>query len=109
MLMPVILLTVLLTRPRGAAAQGQRPPPLPGFIVAFVVLVAVNSSGLLPHALAEFGGNFSRACLVAAIAASGMKTQWREIVQVGFKPVVLMVGETIFLAALVLAMVRWGA
>jgi len=38
-----------------------------------------------------------------------MKTQWREIVKVGFKPVVLMVGETIFLATLVLAMVRWAA
>ncbi|MNV42638.1 hypothetical protein D3C71_1343200 [compost metagenome] len=74
-----------------------------------MVLVAVNSSSLLAHAFAEFGGNLSRACLVAAIAASGMKTQWREIVQVGLKPVVLMVGETIFLAALVLAMVRWGA
>lgn len=109
MLMPVILLTVLLTRPRGAATQEKRPPLLPGFIIAFVALVAINSSGLLPHALAEFGGDFSRACLVAAIAASGMKTQWREIVKVGFKPVVLMVGETIFLAALVLAMVRWGA
>jgi hypothetical protein len=38
-----------------------------------------------------------------------MKTQSREIVDVGLTPVVLMVGETIFLAALVLAMVRWTA
>jgi uncharacterized membrane protein YadS len=55
------------------------------------------------------GGNTSRGCLVAAIAAIGMKTQSREIVDVGLTPVVLMVGETIFLAALVLAMVRWTA
>ena len=46
---------------------------------------------------------------MAAIAAIGMKTQWRDVVTVGLKPIVLMVGETIFLAALVLAMVRWGA
>ena len=52
---------------------------------------------------------FRARCLVAAIAAIGMKTQWREFVNVGLKPVVLMVGETIFLAALVLAMVRWAA
>ena len=38
-----------------------------------------------------------------------MKTQLSEFVDVGLKPVVLMVGETIFLVALVLAMVRWGA
>lgn len=108
MLMPVILLTVLLTRSR-TEAQGQRAPLLPGFIIAFAVLVVVNSSGWLPHVLAESGGNFSRGCLVAAIAAIGMKTQLREIVNVGLRPIVLIVGETIFLAALVLAMVRWAA
>jgi uncharacterized integral membrane protein (TIGR00698 family) len=109
MLMPVIVLTVLLTRSRGAAAQEQRPLLLPWFIVAFAVLVAVRSSGWLPHMLVESGGDFSRGCLVAAIAAIGMKTKWREVVTVGLKPIVLMVGETIFLAALVLAMVHWGA
>jgi uncharacterized integral membrane protein (TIGR00698 family) len=109
MLMPVILLTVLLTRTRGAAAQGQRTSLLPCFIVAFALLVAANSSGWLPHALVASGGSLSRACLVAAIAAIGMKTQLREFIDVGLKPILLMVGETIFLAGLVLAMVRWAA
>lgn len=109
MLMPVILLTVLLTRSRGVTAEGPRPSLLPGFIVGFALLVAVNSGGWLPDVLAESGGDLSRGLLVAAIAAIGMKTQWREVVNVGLKPIVLMVGETIFLAAIVLAMVRWAA
>jgi uncharacterized membrane protein YadS len=33
--------------------------------------------------LAESGGGLSRGCLVAAIAAIGMKAQLREIVDVG--------------------------
>lgn len=107
MLMPAIVLTVLLTRSRGAASEGTRPPLLPGFIIAFALLVIVNSSGWMPHALAESGGVLSRGMLVAAIAAIGMKTQWREVVSVGPKPILLMVSETIFLAILVLAMVRW--
>lgn len=107
MLMPVIVLTVLLTRSRGATSEGARPPLLPGFIIAFALLVVVNSSGWLPHALTESGGVVSRGLLVAAIAAIGMKTQWREVVNVGPKPILLMVSETIFLAILVLAMVRW--
>jgi uncharacterized membrane protein YadS len=45
---------------------------------------------------------------VAAIAGIGMKTQLRELVTVGLKPVVLMVGETAFLVALALAMLRWA-
>ena len=49
----------------------------------------------------------SRWCLVAAIAGIGMKTQLKELATVGFKPIVLMLGETVFLAALVLVLLRW--
>jgi uncharacterized integral membrane protein (TIGR00698 family) len=108
MLLPVIVFAVMLVRTRGAETGGKRPPILPGFAVAFAVLVAVNSSGWLPSALPALGGDVSRWCLVAAIAAIGMKTQLSDVIAVGLKPVVLMLGETIFLAALVLAALRWG-
>ncbi|MBE2242955.1 MAG: putative sulfate exporter family transporter, partial [Burkholderiaceae bacterium] len=49
----------------------------------------------------------SRWCLVASIAAIGMKTQLKEVATVGIKPVLLMIGETVFLVALVLALLRW--
>jgi uncharacterized membrane protein YadS len=45
--------------------------------------------------------------LVAAIAGIGMKTQLKDVAGVGLKPIVLMLGETVFLAALVLASLRW--
>ena len=35
-----------------------------------------------------------------------MKTNLRELVAVGWKPIVLMIGETVFLAALVLLLLR---
>lgn len=107
MLVPVIMFAVLLTRSRAAAASGPRPPLLPWFAVAFAALVAVNSTGWLPAALARGGSEFSRWCLVAAIAAIGMKTQLKELATVGLKPVLLMLAETLFLAALVLALLRW--
>jgi hypothetical protein len=44
---------------------------------------------------------------VAAIAGIGMKTQLKELARVGLKPVVLMVGETVFLVGLVLGLLRW--
>jgi uncharacterized integral membrane protein (TIGR00698 family) len=108
MLLPVIVFAVMLVRGRGAQTGGPRPPILPGFAVAFAVLVALNSTGWLPAALPALGGDVSRWCLVAAIAAIGMKTQLKDVVAVGLKPVMLMLGETIFLAALVLAALRWG-
>jgi uncharacterized integral membrane protein (TIGR00698 family) len=112
MLVPVIVFAVMLTRGRAAgtgAGAGPRPPLLPGFAVAFAVLVAVNSTGWLPQAVSQGGGEFSRWCLVASIAGIGMKTQLKQLVEVGLKPVVLMVGETLFLALLVLALLRWTA
>ena len=39
------------------------------------------------------GGDVSRWCLVAAIAGIGMKTQLKELVTVGVKPVLLMIGS----------------
>ena len=55
------------------------------------------------------GNDASRWCLVAAIAGIGMKTQLRELATVGIKPVLLMIGETVFLAVLVLLLLRWAA
>ena len=95
---------------RGGAAQGSgpRPPLLPWFAVGFALLVAVNSTGWLPKALVQGGSEFSRWCLVASIAGIGMKTQLKELATVSRKPVLLMLGETIFLVALVLALLHWA-
>ncbi|MES2483397.1 MAG: putative sulfate exporter family transporter [Pseudomonadota bacterium] len=104
MLVPVIVLAALLARRHQAAqgeasAPGQRPPLLPWFAVAFAVLVAVNSTGWLPAPIVRGGVDVSQACLIAAMAAIGMKSHLKEILSVGWKPIALMTAETVFLAA----------
>jgi uncharacterized integral membrane protein (TIGR00698 family) len=109
MLLPVIAFAVVVSRRagQGEAADGPRPPLLPGFAVAFALLVLVNSTGWVPASVQEFGNDASRWCLLTAMAAIGMKSQLREVVTVGIKPVVLMVLETVFLALLVLGLMHW--
>jgi uncharacterized integral membrane protein (TIGR00698 family) len=111
MLLPVIVIAAMITRARAAAegsqGDGKRPPLLPGFAVGFAVLVAINSTGWLPKQVSAIGSDASRWLLVAAIAGIGMKTQLKELVTVGIKPVALMIGETVFLAALTLALMHW--
>ena len=114
MLLPVIVFAVLLTRLGAvegdkATADVSRPPLLPWFAVAFALLVAINSIGWVPQSVVTIGSDTSRWCLVAAIAAIGMKTQLKELSTVGIKPIVLMVGETIFLAVVVLLLLRWAS
>jgi uncharacterized integral membrane protein (TIGR00698 family) len=113
MLLPVIVVAAMITRARSKASgdigTGRRPPLLPGFAVAFALLVAINSTGWLPKPVSALGSDASRWFLVAAIAGIGMKTQLKELATVGIKPVALMIGETLFLAALMLSMIRWIA
>ena len=108
MLLPVIVCAAMITRARGADTGGKRPPLLPWFAVGFIVLAAINSTGWLAPMVQQAANEASRWCLVIAISALGMKTQLKELASVGIKPIVLMVGETVFLAALVLLMLRWG-
>ena len=109
MLLPVVVLAAGLARAHSKADGGEttRPPLLPGFAVAFALLVAVNSTGFVPVGVQALGSDVSRWLLVAAIAGIGMKTQLKDVAGVGLKPIVLMLGETLFLAALVLAAWRW--
>ena len=112
MLLPVIVAAVMITRMGIGGLQGEpgaaRPPLLPWFAVAFALLVVVNSLGWIPKPAIDFGNDLSRWCLVAAIAGIGMKTELRELAAVGWKPIALMIGETVFLALLVLALLRWA-
>lgn len=107
MLLPVIVCAAMITRARGVEAGSKRPPLLPWFAVGFLALAAINSTGFVPSAIQSLGNEVSRVCLITAIAALGMKTRLKELVSVGIKPVALMLGETIFLAAIVIAFLTW--
>lgn len=107
MLLPVIVAAAMITRMQGADPSGKRPPLLPMFAVGFLVLACVNSTGWVPTVVQGGVNELSRWCLVVAISALGMKTQIKELTAVGIKPILLMVGETVFLVALVLLLLRW--
>jgi len=106
MLLPVIALVALISA-RHMAAQTEpgsppaRPPLLPGFALAFAALVLLNSSGWLPTWLVQSGQAVSQWALVTAMVAIGIKTQLKDLADVGWKPITLMVVETLALAAFI--------
>ncbi|MDM0015799.1 putative sulfate exporter family transporter [Variovorax sp. J22P168] len=107
MLLPVILLITLSCRKAHAAgpAGGPKPPLLPWFVVAFALLVAVNSAGWIPAALQQALQTLSTWLLVISMAAIGMKSHLKDFATVGIRPIALMVSETVFLALLVTAFI----
>ena len=109
LLVPAVVAVSWLFRRQNArnAEPGTRDTPLlPGFLVAFVVLVAINSTGVIPQAAASAMSDLSRGCLVVAIAALGARTSLKKLAMVGWRPIVMLVGETLFLAALVLGLLQ---
>ena len=106
MLLPVCLAIGVALHVRGNQAA-RSAPLLPWFAVVFAILVVVNSAGFIPAPVADFGNELSRWFLVTAIAAIGMKTSIKSLVAMGLKPVMLVVLETLFLAALVMAAIHW--
>ena len=106
MLLPACLAIGLALHVRGADAA-HAAPVLPWFAVVFALFVAVNSMGWIPATVVDWGSAVSRACLVMAIAAIGMKTSLKSLVDMGLKPVLLVVLETLVLAAMVLGVLAW--
>lgn len=108
LLMPVVVVVALLYRGHPlVAAQDEQVPLIPGFLLAFIVLVLLASSGVLAAPLVQIASQSSRWMLVAAIAAAGVKTSFEELLQLGWQPVLMLVVETLWLAALVLLGLWW--
>ncbi|PIT77109.1 YeiH family protein [Limnohabitans sp. G3-2] len=111
MLVPVIVLASWMTAryrvtQKESEAHAKRPPLLPWFAVAFIVLVGIRSTGVMPTGVIDIGKAASQWCLVVAMAAIGMKTHLKDVVAVGWKPVLLMLMETVFLAILFYGLLR---
>ncbi len=114
-LLVVVVLGVSLAC-RTAAPQAAPPPKamlarvgglVPGFLWLFVALATLNSLGLL-HRMEHELGIASRACLMLGVAGLGMKTSFSHLTSAGWRPVVLMVITSSWLATVLLAAV-WGS
>lgn len=115
LLMPVVILISLAYRhhAQGRAhvhfdvnselpTERDRVPLVPNFLLAFVVLVLLATVGVIDKELAQLASNGSRWMLVTAIAAAGIKTSFEDLMKLGWQPVLMIVGETLFIAAVVL-------
>lgn len=106
LLAPVVLVAALILRQAG---QGRaRTPILPGFVLAFLVLAGLNSAHLVPDMITDAASVASRAILVAAVAAVGMKTSLARLAEVGPGAIALLIGQSLVLAGLILGPVLMG-
>jgi uncharacterized integral membrane protein (TIGR00698 family) len=104
LLMPVVLVIAVWYRKHPDVKTPETEVPLiPGFLLAFIVMVMLASVGTITPDMARVAGDASRWMLVTAIAAAGVKTSFEDLLKLGWKPVALLLGETVFIVALVVA------
>ena len=107
LLLPVVLLIAFSYRKQSAMPQAdarrEKVPLIPGFLIGFVVLVLLASTGMVPRPVVLAANDVSRWCLVIAISAAGVKTSFQDLQKLGWQPVVMLLTETVVIAAFVLA------
>jgi uncharacterized integral membrane protein (TIGR00698 family) len=106
LLLPVVITIPLLFWGSHVKA-GRGKPAFPLFLLGFAALVALRSTRIIPPPAIDVLNDVSRWCLVAAIAALGMKTSFKQVFAAGWRPIGLMVAETAWIAALVFISARY--
>jgi uncharacterized integral membrane protein (TIGR00698 family) len=100
LLAPTLLLVTLLLPKDGDAKAGA--PPVPWFIVAFLVLTALNSGVTLPPAVGSIAKTGTTILLLLAVVATGIRSPMHLLLEQGWRASMPVVAATLisFVAAL---------
>jgi len=106
LLVPVVLIFVLLLRRKRSYPLSEQSNILPRFLLAFVAFMLLNSFFNIPDQIVDSASSVSRFSLVMAIAGIGMKSNLRQLVEVGFKPFLILLSETVWILLVFLLYVK---
>ena len=99
LLAPVVALVALWLGEAGRGEAGPRPAwrriSLPWFIVAFLLLVVLNSFAPMPDGFAEGGLAASKFLLLLAVTATAMRSQLSLLIEAGWRPLVPVMAATL--------------
>jgi len=102
LLMPIVMMVFFAFKEKNSKMSGGVSAFIPDFLIMFIVLAFLKNVGVLPVWLIDFIRSLSSNLLVIAIAAIGVKTSLKQVFSLGWRPVMLMGCETIFLASLII-------
>ena len=95
-IIPYVLIFSVITERLEARSQGLKGRTsvnlkkiFPYFIILFLIVVGLRSTGIIPIGLVANLSKTSKFCMVMALSAIGLKTNFRDIKDIGFKPMIL--------------------
>lgn len=93
----VIAISLAFRAKRKKGSAGKAPPILPLFVIGFLILAAINTFGYVSKPISDMTIVVSKAALVIAISAVGMRTSIGEFLEHGPKGMLLLVSESVFI------------
>jgi uncharacterized integral membrane protein (TIGR00698 family) len=102
-LLPVVLLAITLF----AGSGDSKRVGVPTFLIGFVACVLLNSTGAVPVAVQTAATTASQWLLTVAIAALGVRTSIKSMLDLGPRHLVLVVAETVFLLGAAILVVHF--
>ncbi len=98
-LLPIIvLISLFFTSQAKNKTQIRITELLPVFLIFFAILAMLNSVGMIPEIIKSPTDHLSRFLLIMAVSAIGTKTYLGDLVEIGWKPLLLAITTTLFLA-----------
>lgn len=110
MLIPIVFCIATFVYNAKSTGRGSRSKLkdfIPYFLLGFIFFLTVNSLGIVPTEVKQGLSSLSSILLVIAISGLGIKTSLKEVAAVGWKPFGLIVANTLFLAAFILAAIYY--
>jgi uncharacterized membrane protein YadS len=98
MLAPVTAVIALRARRTGSAAR--RPPVLPVFLIAFLAMVAIRSTGVLPRGVLEGAGTVKDLLFAAALFGLGCAVRLGPLIRTGHRALLLGLTSWILIAGI---------
>lgn len=110
LLAPLVTLAALWiarVEPLPAGVGRAKVPVLPGFILAFLALVGINSLVTFPPELAGHALTLSKTLLLLAVTATAMRTRTDLLLGLGWRSVMPVLAATIASLVVALAFAEW--
>jgi len=104
LLAPVVFYLGWMLRKKQQNVGEAKVPLVPWFLVVFVLLAAFRTLVEVPKPTAKLVEDLDLFILCVGMAGVGLFSDFRQIVRAGVKPILVGVGQWVFLAALALAL-----
>ena len=98
MLGPILILISLIAKPSTERRSGF--VGLPWFVIGFALLMAINSTGIIPSGVSDALGKSATLLVTASVIAAAIRSPLAQIVNQGARPIAVIAGTTLVSALL---------